>query len=510
MTQSARGIAQGYLTASSARVFGAALARQFRADHGRASYGTGGMFASGVSIAPAGTSPAQARPAPRARPDFPMRELTVTGTNEAGQPDTGDQVVVVNAADWHTFGDHIETDATFYHGAAKYTVPAGTYWAFAFFPGTSASTLRLDILPQFTVRGRHTWVHLSARAATTVTEQYDQEVPGDGQVYGASFSRGWTASASTPRCPVPMPGEQVRYLTARPDVAYDVQSQPFGSSVGEDDDSWFTVRPGQHLTEDWNAGPLHPQPTVQLLSGSLGRHLASVPTARRVGRQLQLDPTPFSDNTPGHFGGGYFTYPGSGVKISGSYAVYQNGVRIAHGNPVTAETGNGLPPVTLSPKRAAIRFVLTTTRHASRFPQSSSSRTVWTWHSAPRPRAEVPLAWYCGLGGSRRCAVQPMLTLTYHVHGLRPEESTAPGRQVIGLSVGHLQLSGHSRITKATMQVSFNGGHTWHPATVTPAEPGQFTASFTAPAGVGVTLRTSASDAAGGSITETIQDGYRA
>ncbi len=615
ITQSAGGTAHGYLTASSARVFGAALARQFRADHGRADYGTDGMFASGVTIAPAGSArlPARRAPARKAQPAFAMHELTVTGTDEAGRPDTGDLVIVVNAANWHAFGDHIENNNTFYHGVAKYSVPAGTYWAIAFFAGRgkSARTLRMDVLPQFTVRGRNTRVHLSARAATselgaatprpsvlwdfafevtreglhhtaasiglfgfgddrlwvnrttrrptvgsltadmtmtlsspahavgvpyaynlvlsgpagllpsehwnisanrvaTVTERFYQEVAGRGQVYWASVFPKMDIGASNP-LPVPMPGDEISYLMARPDVAYGAASYHFHDfAAGGDSESWFTVRPGQRLTEDWNAGPLHPQPEVQLLSGSLGRLAPSIPTAIRAGNKLQLIPAPFSDNVPGHAGGGFFNYPGSGVQLSGSYAVYQNGVLLAHGDPVAAEnSGLGLPPVTLSPKRAAIRFVLTATRRSSRFPLSPSSRTVWTWHSEPRAGAEVPPTWMCGLGG-RRCAVQPLLTLNYHVDGLRPDESTAPGRQVIGLSVGHLQLSDQTRITKATMQVSFDGGNTWHLAAVIPAGSGQFTASFTAPAGSVVTLRTSAADAAGGTITETIQDGYRA
>ena len=37
---------------------------------------------------------------------------------------------------------------------------------------------------------------------------------------------------------------------------------------------------------------------------------------------------------------------------------------------------------------------------------------------------------------------------------------------------------------------------------------GRFRATFTAPAGSLVTLRASARDAAGGSVTETITDGY--
>jgi hypothetical protein len=102
-----------------------------------------------------------------------------------------------------------------------------------------------------------------------------------------------------------------------------------------------------------------------------------------------------------------------------------------------------------------------------------------------------------------------MMTLDYQVHGLSLHGTTAPGRQVIGLTVGHLQLGGHAPITGAAAQVSCNGGRTWRPATVRRAGPAQFTISFAAPPGAEVTLRTRATDSAGGSIDETIQDAYR-
>jgi hypothetical protein len=61
----------------------------------------------------------------------------------------------------------------------------------------------------------------------------------------------------------------------------------------------------------------------------------------------------------------------------------------------------------------------------------------------------------------------------------------------------------------ATVRVSFDSGRTWHRAHVSRTRAGQFTASFTAPARAAVTLRIRATDAVGGSITETINDAYR-
>jgi hypothetical protein len=101
ITRARGGTAQGYLTAAGAATFGAALARQFAVDHAAASYGRDGMFAGGVSVSlagsPAGAGRAAPAPAPRHSPGFRMHTLTVTGTNLAGKPDTGDAVFVFDA-----------------------------------------------------------------------------------------------------------------------------------------------------------------------------------------------------------------------------------------------------------------------------------------------------------------------------------------------------------------------------------------------------------------------------
>ena len=56
--------------------------------------------------------------------------------------------------------------------------------------------------------------------------------------------------------------------------------------------------------------------------------------------------------------------------------------------------------------------------------------------------------------------------------------------------------------------MSFDGGTTWQPATVTGSGT-SYQASYTAPAGSLVTLKVTATDAAGGQISETITSAYR-
>src|SRR5262249_42125900 len=145
------GTAQGDLTAAGAAAFGTALARQFIAGHARGSDGQDGLFPGGVSIRLAGRGGSGAgagrgvggrggaggrgrwvggRAATERPPAaFPMHTLTVTGTNLAGKPDTGDEVDIFNTDNVGRFADPIESVNFFRHGVTKFSVPAGHYWA---------------------------------------------------------------------------------------------------------------------------------------------------------------------------------------------------------------------------------------------------------------------------------------------------------------------------------------------------------------------------------------------
>jgi hypothetical protein len=607
VTRIGPGRERGYLTASGAAAFGAALARQFRADHARASYGQDGMFAGGVTIALAGASTVHA-----VRPRFRLHTLTMAATGLSGHPDTGDAVFVLNEDNPARFADPEESFNVFYHGTAKFSVPAGNYWAigdFLSFNGTTAAE-RLVVLPQFTVRRSKT-VHFSERAASSqigfttarpatlqqsgftlmrsagngttftfgffdsglsqwvspttrkpsigtlrsftsgqltssrsganaayaynlnyagplgiiparqhfdatpaslaaVTEGYVQDVPSAG---GWGAFGGYKAELGllfAQILPFKLPRTQTQYFTANPSLAWSAfyfEFSSFSRFGGGQSDAFRVFSGGQQLTEEWNGYPLHPQPDVQLLGGVMGAALPQFVSASRSGNTLNLAMVPFSDNYPGHLGNAVFSFVNGKALESGSYAIYQNGVRIARGN-----LANGIKPVQLSTHPSVIKFVLAESRLGAAFPLSTAATTVWTWRSAPQPGVTVPPNWFCGFSSRglllRHCAVQPMMTLDYHVRGLPRDGRTEAGRQLIELDVGHIQLATSARITDATAQVSYNDGQTFQPARVTSLGGGRFRIRFIAPAGVDVTLRVSAADAAGGSITETILRAY--
>jgi hypothetical protein len=605
VTRRGLGTAEGYLTASSAREFAAALNRQMSADHARDSYGRDGLFAGGLTIGLPG-SPAAA-PAQRPRPRFPMHTLTVHGTNLAGQPDTGDEVTVWDVTDLARFGDRNENFSSFYHGTARFSVPAGTYWAFGLFSSPSQPSLRLDILPQFTVR-TSTSVAISERAATskvtfvtprpaidagattfaivrsgshggvswswgpapkgslwinpvshpataglmqtatstqlvsppgaatpyayaldfpappgiippqrfvvrpadlaTVDERYYQDVSQNGQwlSYGGTPSQFQTLGVRGTSTAVRLPGTQNLYLSARPAMLWQTLYFAAGAAAPQRN-AWRLYHGGQHLPEAWNAYPLHPAPNVSL-PGSVINALTS---ASRTANTLLLDITPFSDSTFGHTGSGLRA---SGA--SGSYAVYQNGTKIAGGNAPPGFFGDLFVHATLGTAPAQIRFVLAASHKGGGANLSPASQDVWTWATRPDPTATVPAPWYCEaslVNGhvqfDRHCAVQDMLTLSYQLAGLSLGGSTQPGNQTLGVTVGRLQLATASAVTHAAVQVSYDKGATWHPATLTRTGPGQFQATYTAPAATGVSLRVCARDAQGAAVTETLLDAYR-
>jgi hypothetical protein len=98
-----------------------------------------------------------------------MHTLTVTGTNLHGKPDNGDVVFIFNVDNISRFEGLQEIEKVFVRGAAKFSVPAGHYWAFAMFQHftATAGSVHMVVLPQFTVGGSHSVVHVAEAAASS-------------------------------------------------------------------------------------------------------------------------------------------------------------------------------------------------------------------------------------------------------------------------------------------------------------------------------------------------------
>jgi hypothetical protein len=295
------------------------------------------------------------------------------------------------------------------------------------------------------------------------------------------------------------------YLTAGPGLTWTTQYILWGrvlDFVGGQTGPPQVFVPGQRLTVNWGAYPLHPAAAVKLNQVSGTRPIA--PSASRAGDVLGLQMGTFGDNTPGH---AYFAINGP-FHATGSYQLDQNGTKLA-GGPLAHFHGYAAIAAKLSPARSLIKFVLNAAQPATLSPLSTASRTTWTWWSSHEAGTTLPPGWVCTIGRTRSCAVQPLLTLRYGVVGMGLNGSASPGQQVVRLSVGHLQLAKATPITSVTVSASFDGGKTWHPARVTGSGT-SYAAVFNAPATAMVTLKTTATDAARGSVTQTITNAYQA
>jgi hypothetical protein len=115
-------------------------------------YGADGTFA---GLLPAGTRPAIAAPPDHQR--GATATLTVDGTNLAGQPDTGDTVVVANVDNSNRTRGFV--GKKFADGAATFTVPLGHYLVLCYFLSEAHHKLtgtHVVVLPQVTVAGNTT------------------------------------------------------------------------------------------------------------------------------------------------------------------------------------------------------------------------------------------------------------------------------------------------------------------------------------------------------------------
>jgi hypothetical protein len=166
ITRTSAGQASGFVTGSSAHAFGAALLRQYQSDQVSGRFGGHGLFSRGLTISlPGATGPTPARRTPA----FRMRTLTVHGTNLRGRPANSGGVFILNVDNEHRFNGLDEIENDFVRGTARFSVPAGHYVAFGYFEHqTSAGgSVRMVVLPQFTVGARHSTVHIAEAAASS-------------------------------------------------------------------------------------------------------------------------------------------------------------------------------------------------------------------------------------------------------------------------------------------------------------------------------------------------------
>jgi len=147
--------------------------------------------------------------------------------------------------------------------------------------------------------------------------------------------------------------------------------------------------------------------------------------------------------------------------------------------------------------------------------QSSMTHTDISvpYNPTPNPAWTLPAGNFCLAQGSSTtpCSILPVINLNYRLATDDTNTSHGPTAALL-LTVGHQSYSSvgaRAAATGASVSVSFDKGLTWTPASVVPAGQNHFVALWKNGAkGVMPWLKVTATDALGGSITQTVANAY--
>lgn len=162
---------------------------------------------------------------------------------------------------------------------------------------------------------------------------------------------------------------------------------------------------------------------------------------------------------------------------------------------LVGETGSGSSYFQIPNGSGRFRLEHSWSLDASKYPRSSEASTVWSFDSAPPPDPTKA----SGL-------VPSMLQVGYDADVDGYGRATAWRALQIKLNVSHLLRSTPSRVTSAKLSYSVDAGRHWTPALVV-AIAGGYTAlvpPWSVLAGQSLSLRATATDAAGGSVEQTV------
>ncbi|MEZ0110982.1 hypothetical protein ABH920_004997 [Catenulispora sp. EB89] len=264
-----------------------------------------------------------------------------------------------------------------------------------------------------------------------------------------------------------------------------IDLQTFNPAYTGPTESWRT----------WGHGPLTPQ---------AGRYGGDAPCRSCAdGGVVDLGLDALQDSNPDTVGG-------PGGPANSHFTVYRDGVQIASqdGYPWVEVTGQSQQPGT---------YRLVFDQDLSQFPlaQSTATHTDITvpYTPTPDPAWTFPVAniCYAQAGGTTPCSILPVLNLNYQL--ATDDTGTSHGPvAVLALTVGHQSYNGagsNAAITAESVSVSYDKGVTWTPASVIPAGQGRFVALWKNGAkGSTPWLKVTATDALGGSITQTVANAY--
>ena len=296
------------------------------------------------------------------------------------------------------------------------------------------------------------------------------------------------------------PGVRTEYLYSPPGATWvtDAQQQaPDGSSIIGELAQARAFQAGRTYREDFFRGPLAPGAFSQP-----GPAAWPYCQACRAGTMMQLGVAQFTDSDPSHFGwpyGGTPDQPDQHLQVSQDGAVVYDRDLAFYGRAPSFDVAGG---------DHDYRVIGTYNGAVNGQVRSTHATTEWDFRSTSADR-EVPSGWVCDADPATPCTVLPMMTVNYALP-TSPVGAVTPGAASFVVTVGHVQAAAATAITGLSYSIAVDGGE-YAPQPLRSLGGGRYLVTVVTPAvpaGTGVSVQLHATDAAGGSITQTVQSAY--
>ncbi|WP_225850474.1 hypothetical protein [Streptomyces sp. HPF1205] len=282
----------------------------------------------------------------------------------------------------------------------------------------------------------------------------------------------------------PMPGTRTEYVGTADGGQWVYSDLTPRATTFESDIQVFAA--GSTRRIDWAHGPLAP---------GLGAHhdqQLRTCTACAGGGSFSLW-FPTGDSEPDHIGS---------EAGHTNFALYQNGTKVADQPDVLGAQ------VPATDSATTYRAVFDTDLTGTGASQSTRTHTDLAFRDPgpADPALALPADVPCP---ETSCRIMPALTVNYRLD-TDQSGTSALSDQTMDLTVGHLSYDGQgsrAAITSAAVSVSFDGGATWQPATLA-GTGGTYHATWKNSGTTAPSLKIGATDAAGGSLTQTVTDAY--
>jgi len=270
---------------------------------------------------------------------------------------------------------------------------------------------------------------------------------------------------------IDMPGTRTDYVSAQPGTSWAEDAISGPAMAVESRSGMVTYRPDTEVTDNFYAPVAHP------------RNGSGFWWSDRQQSSLEVNVQPWTDSGSDH--GGYMQDGTDTLLLK----AYQDGRLVK----TSAWPSMYLYPLPTVPSKYT--FDLQADRDPTLYRLSPKTHTVWNVMSAP---VTDPMA----------IALMAFMQLDYQL-ATDLSGDTQGGRQTIDLSASHLPGAvGAGAIAGGSLAVSYDDGATWRPVGLEQTATGRWTARFDAPARGFVSLKASAWDSAGNSITQEVTRAY--